>query len=143
MNQRRALAPIEINRSYGQELSSFQRGQISAYKAVGLSNSKIADKLNCGKTTVFNNLVQNPLRKDGNSQKRSGRPQSLNRIDKRNILRIIRTNPKITYQALKFTIEINVHINTLSRMFKNENIKNLIIKERSLLIAEVVVKRLT
>ena len=57
-------------------------------------------------------------------KKRSGRPQSLNRIDKRNILRIIRTNPKITYQALKFTIEINVHINTLSRMFKNENIKN-------------------
>ena len=67
MNQRRALAPIEINRNYGQELSSFQRGQISAYKAVGLSNSKITDKLNCDKTTVFNNLVQNPLRKNGNS----------------------------------------------------------------------------
>ena len=97
MNQYRTLTSIEINRSYDQELSLFQRDQISAYKAVGLSNSKIADKLNCDKTTVFNNLVQNPLRKNGNIQKRLDRSQSLNHINKRNILRIIRTNLKITY----------------------------------------------
>ena len=97
MNQYRTLTSIEINRSYDQELSLFQRDQISAYKVVGLSNSKIADKLNCDKTTIFNNLVQNPLCKNDNSQKRLDRSQSLNRIDKRNILRIIRTNLKITY----------------------------------------------
>ena len=39
--------------------------------------------------------------------------------------------------------DVNVHINILSRMFKNEDIKNWIIKERPLLTAEVVTKCLT
>ena len=82
MNQRKALAPIEINRSYGQELSPFQCGQISAYKAVGLSNSKIGEKLACGKSTVFNTLVQNPLRNEGKSLSRTGRPSALNCVQK-------------------------------------------------------------
>ena len=104
--------------------------------------SKISTQVNCGRTTVFNTLTQNPLRKEGNSLSRSGRPPILNRVQKRNILYIIRTNSKITYTALKSTTDVNVHINTLSRMFKNEDIKNWIIKKRSLLTTEVVTKHL-
>jgi hypothetical protein len=67
MNPCRALAPLEINRSYGNELSSYQRGQISAYKAVELINTQISKNLKCSKITVFDNLIKNPLRNDGKS----------------------------------------------------------------------------
>ena len=109
MNQRKALAPIEINRSYGQELSPFQRGQISAYKAVGLSNSKIGEKLACSKSTVFNTFVRNPLRNEGKSLPCTGRSSALNCVQKRNILCIICTNSKIIYAALKLEADVSVH----------------------------------
>ena len=109
MSQRRALAPLEINRSYGKELSPYQRGQISAYKAQGLTNQKISQILHCGESTISDTLVQNPLRNHGKSLPRSGRPQTLNRVQKRNILRIIRINPKITYQEIKSEVGISVH----------------------------------
>jgi transposase len=142
MNQRRALAPLEINRSYGQELSPYQRGQISAYKAVGLTNQQISENLHCGKTTVFDNLVKNPLRNNGHSLSRKGRPPALNRTQKRNILRVIRSNPKITYQALKLEVGVEVHRTTLYRMLKDEGITNWISKKRPLLTSEHAAKRL-
>ena len=142
MNQRKALAPIAINRSYGNELSSFQRGQISAYKAVGLSNAQIGVKVNCAKSTVFDTLVQNPLRNEGKSLPRAGRPPTLNRVEKRNILRIIRTDPKITYVALRLALGVPVSRSTLYRILKDEGITNWLAKKRPLLTAKVVAKRL-
>jgi transposase len=124
LNQRRALAPLEINRSYGQELSPYQRGQTSAYKAIGLKNQQISENLHYDKTTVFDNLVKNPLRNNGHSLSRKGRPPALNRTQKRNILRVIRSNPKITYQALKLEVGVEVRRTTLYRMLKDEGIIN-------------------
>ena len=109
MAQRKALAPLEINRSYGKELSPYQRGQISAYKAMGLTNQKISQNLQCNKATVFNTLVQNPLYNQDKSLPRSGRPQTLNKIQKRNILHLIRINSKVTYQEIKFEVDISVY----------------------------------
>ena len=86
--------------------------------------NKISVQVNCKRTTVFNILIQNSLRKKGNSLSRSGRFSILNRVQKRNILYIIRINLKIIYIVLKFVIDVNVYINILSRMFKNKNIKN-------------------
>jgi transposase len=142
MNPRRALAPLEINRSYGNELSPYQRGQISAYKAVGLTNTQISKNLKCGKTTVFDNLIKNPLRNDGKSLPRKGRPPSLNRVQKRNLLRIIRINPKITYRVLALEIGVDVCRTTLYRALKDEGITNWISKKRPLLTPQLAAKRL-
>ena len=109
MAQRKALASLEINRSYGKELSPYQRGQISAYKAMGLTNQKISQNLQCDKTTIFNTLIRNPLHNQDKSLPRSGRPQALNKVQKRNILRFIRINSKVTYQEIKFEIDISIY----------------------------------
>ena len=66
--------PININRSYGKELSPYQRSQILAYKAMGLINQQISKNLYYSKTTVFDTLIKNPLRNDGHSLPHKGRP---------------------------------------------------------------------
>jgi IS30 family transposase len=45
MAQREPLKAISSNRGYKEELSIWDRAQISAYKSVGLSNKEIASKL--------------------------------------------------------------------------------------------------
>ena len=57
MTQRKTLTSLEINRSYDKKLSLYQRGHISAYKAMGLTNQKISQNLQCNKTIIFNTLV--------------------------------------------------------------------------------------
>ena len=142
MPQREPLRAIDGNRGYKQELSIWQRAQISAYKAVGLSNEQIGGRVFCKPTTVQTTLRLNALREEGKTRPRSGRPPALSRVDRRNILRIVRRNPKITYAILKLEAGVTVHRNTIYRLLKEEGITNWLAKKRPLLTPEVVVKRL-
>ena len=65
----------------------------------------------------------------------------MSRIDKRNILRIVRSNPKITYDALKFEAGVKVHKANLYRLLKEEGITHWLAKKRPLLTPEVAAKR--
>ena len=124
MAQREPLKAISGNRGYNKELSVWDRAQISAYRAVGLSNEQIGGKIFCTSTTVSTTLQRNPLRNAGQTRPRSGRPPALSRVDKRNILRIIRRNPKITYVILKIQAGVTVHRNIIYKLFKEEDITN-------------------
>jgi transposase len=107
------LKAIDGNRGYKQELSVWDRAQISAFKAVGLTNEQISGRVFCARATVQSTLRLNALRNAGETRLRSGRPPALSRVDKRNILRIIRRNLKITYAILKLEAGVKVHHATL------------------------------
>jgi len=57
------------------------------------------------------------------------------------ILRIVRSNPKITYAVLKLEAGVKVYKSTLYRLLKEEGITNWLAKKRPLLTPEVVKKR--
>jgi transposase len=141
MAQRVPLGAITGNRGYNQELSVWDRAQISAYKAIGLSNEQIGGRVFCSPSTVQTTLRLNPLRNNGKTRPRSGRPSTLSRTDRRNILRIIRRNPKMTYAILKLEARVEVSRTTIYRLFKEKGITNWLAKKRSLLTPEVVAKR--
>jgi transposase len=124
MPQREPLRAIDGNRRYKQELSIWQRAQISAYKAVGLSNEQIDRHIFCKPKTVQTTLRLNALREGSKTCPHSGRPPALSRVDKRNILHIVRHNPKITYAILKLEAGVTVHRNTIYRLLKEEGITN-------------------
>jgi transposase len=124
MAQQEPLKAISGNRGYKQELSVWDRAQISAYKTVGLSNKEIAGKIDCTRKTVASTLRLNALRDEGQTLPRSGRPPALSRVDRRNILRIVRSNPKITYAILKIEAGVTVHHNTVYKLLKEEGISN-------------------
>jgi transposase len=142
MLRRQPLAPIDPNRALKKELSPWQRGQISAFRDIGLTNAQISKRTFCTPATVATTLRLNTLRNDGETRPRSGRPSALSRRDRRLILRIIRRNLKLTYAALKLEANATVHKNTLYRMLKDEDITNWLAKKRPLLTLEVVAKRL-
>jgi transposase len=142
MAQRTPLAPCDGNRGINKELKPTLRAQISMGRAVGLTHKQIGALTFLTPATVSTTLQRNPLRDDFKSLSRSGRPSALAKHDKRLILRIIRKNPKITYQVLKQEAGITVHKSTLYRMLKEEGIINWLAKKRPLLTPEVVKKRL-
>jgi transposase len=113
MPQREPLRPIDANRGIKKELRPTQRSQISAYKSVGLTNEQIGARIFCAPTTISYTLKQIAQRDDFKSLPRSGRPSALTRQDRRTILRIVRSNPKITYAVLKLEAGVKVHKSTL------------------------------
>jgi hypothetical protein len=52
MVQRQPLQPCDPNRGIKQELNPTLRAQISAYKAVGLTNKQIGARVFCALTTI-------------------------------------------------------------------------------------------
>jgi Transposase len=84
----------------------------------------------------------NALRDEGQTRPRSDRPPALSNLDRRNLLRIIRSNPKITYAILKVEAGVTVHRNTVYKLLKEEGISKWLAKKRPLLTPQVVTKRL-
>jgi transposase len=124
MPQRRPLEPIDANRTIKKELTPTQRARISAYKDVGLTNEQIGAKIFRAPTTIAYTLQQNSRRDDFKSLPRSGRPLALLKHERRTILRLVRSNPKITYGVLKQEAGVTVHKSTLYRLLKEEGITN-------------------
>ena len=61
MAQRMPLEAIDGNRGYKQELSIWDRAQISAFKAIGLTNEQIGGRVFCAPATVQSTLRLNAL----------------------------------------------------------------------------------
>ena len=98
--QRTPLGPRDLNRQYNKELTSYLRGSIATWSAVGLRPHAIKAKTFITPSIVKSTLLREPLRIEGKTRHRSGRPSILYPTDKRHILRIIRRNPKISYKDI-------------------------------------------
>jgi hypothetical protein len=98
--QRTPLGPRDLSRQYNKELTPYLRGSITTWSAVGLGPHAIAAKTFTTPSTVKSTLLREPLRIEGKTRSRSGRPPILSSIDKCHILRIIRRNPKLFYKDI-------------------------------------------
>lgn len=99
----------------GTELSDFEKGQIRAFKDLGLSNREIATRLTRS-PTVVDNFVK---KKDGyGKKKRSGGPPKLTARDKRSIVRAASNSTK-GVRRIRDECKPNVSKNTIWRAIKS------------------------
>ena len=131
---RRPLAPVNTNRPRGNELSPNTRGHICGMSLAGWSISKISDQLGIARSTVQYTLEQNPTRYDNESRPRAGRPSKISARSRALILRLIKTNPFITYGDIPLQARLNVHNSTILRMLKESGYGHWRAKERPQLL---------
>ena len=94
---RRPLGPIHPNRIQRKELTPCKRGQIVGVAKVGAKPTAIAKALKTTKSTVKTTLHRDPIRTNGVSLPRSGRPKIWTNGDVRRLVRCVQLHPKYTY----------------------------------------------
>jgi len=98
---RRPLGEISGNIPKRRELTPYERGQIIGAAKCGVKPSAICIELSLSRCTVRTTINSKPLRKNGESQPRSGRPRTYSERDERLLLRVVRQFPKCTYAQLR------------------------------------------
>ena len=141
-NTRAPLGEISGNRPKKNELTPIQRGFIEGAIKFGASFSKVAEIVDCGKTTVSDTLRLTSERCNGESKPRSGRPRKWDIGLERRILRIVRVYSKWTYRQIRESIDDTLSKETIYRILKKNNITNWIAKKRPFISPEVARKRL-
>ncbi len=119
---RRPLGEIDGKARRGIELSPFDRGQIIATRREGGSWNYIADKFKIARSTIRSTVSANPLRTQGHSLKRSGRPPKWNVRDERRILKYARANPKHTWAEIMTALALPFSKRTYQRIVKKHHI---------------------
>ena len=97
---RRVLGEISGNSRRGIELSPYARGEIVRSRNLGQAWKAIKDDFKNPLTTLQSIYYTNPLRNEGVSLLRSGRPRQYDARDERSILRYVRKNLKHTWTEL-------------------------------------------
>lgn len=115
---RTPLGPISGNRTYKQELTPAKRGQIVGRFLEGATATSIARDENLPRSTVRSTLQSTPLRKNQESNPRSGRPARITKREERAILRAIQAEPDITYKTLKRDLGLTYSRSTIYRCIK-------------------------
>ena len=92
---------LSSNRNKNDELSPEQRALVLGDVDAGMKKTDIAAKHNISRQAVYNTINRYNETGDLVSRPRAGRPQALNRAEKRAILRIVRRNPRCRYAALR------------------------------------------
>src|SRR5688572_22658450 len=82
---RTPMGVISSNIQKRKQLTPFQRGEISAAKKFGHKPAEIAKVLKRPDSTVRTTLKVNPLRNDGETRRRSGRPREYDERDVRKL----------------------------------------------------------
>ena len=95
---RAPLGEISGNKPKKIELTPVQRGFIEDAVQFSASFSKVAEIINCGKTTILDTLRLTSERHNGESKSRPSRPQKWDARLERRILRLVRLFSKWTYR---------------------------------------------
>jgi Transposase len=142
MPPRTPLGVISGNARKPIDLTPFQRGQISGKANAGQTAPEISKNLKIPDSTVRRTLTLQPQRPDRKSLPKSGRHRISAVLDVRNILRLVRATPKITYKKIRKELDITFLSDTLKRILERKGIKNWRCKRRPFLTPEVVYKLL-
>lgn len=143
MVPRTPLRPINSNRTKGSELSPYLRGQIYGQAQLGVSIAKIGQHFSLSKSTIQYTLDQEPLRTEGKSQIRVGRPSILSENDRAIIIQLIRNDPFILYKEIRERSGLTASDDTLLRMIKSSGYGHWKAKKRPYLKPEYTALRLT
>jgi transposase len=92
---------LSSNRNKNDELLPKQRALVLEDVDAGIKKTNIAARHNILRQAVYNTIKRYNETGALLSQSRAGRPQALNRAEKRAILRIVRRNPRCSYAALR------------------------------------------
>jgi transposase len=106
------------------ELSPHRRAMIEGMHLAKLSSREIARLMQIPNSTVRETIKRIPLRSNGQSLPRSGRPPKIDRAAERNILRYCRQNAKVTYAQIKRELALDCDHRTIARLLKKHGIKN-------------------
>ena len=139
---RKALGDLNVNRVRNSPLSPYARGIIIRHKLEGASNTTIAKASKLPKSTSDSTITLTPLREEGHSQPRSGRPPVYTDRDYRALLHYIRLFPKYTYQQVRDSCGVDFSDDTIRRHLDKHSIRNWRCKRRLYLTEAIVAKRL-
>lgn len=100
------------------------RNQIVTLHEEGLSNRRIANRLNIGVATVCRwvDRYRNNEFDAGRDRNRAGRPRALTAVDRRRLIRSSRANPFLTARQVRADTELRVSIPTVRRVLRSENL---------------------
>ena len=130
------LGELNPNRVPNTELSSYLRGKIERSHELGQGRTRISRSLEIPSSTVQYTLEQNPLRIDGESLPRAGRPKKYTEKDARRVVRFVRIHPKSTYREIKHNLHLYLSHDTFGRILADAGIKNWRAKQRPFLTPE-------
>lgn len=133
---------VSGNRRALDELSKEQRMAILATVAAGKSKTEVARQFGVSRPTVYNTIERFEHDHTTASRPRKGGLKVLTPGDERLLLRIVRREPKITYNALISESQLDVSRRTVQRMMERYHIKNWLAAKRPLLTPAVAKKRL-
>src|ERR1700733_4109482 len=141
-NLRQFGTEISGNRRRTQEFKPEQRAAICAAVAAGQSPTVVAKAFNCCRATIYNTLNRRANHENFESRPRVGRPKVLTPREERQILRLVRRFPKMSYRALVDLQGATVSKRTLQRILRIQRIRKWISKRRPKLTAEQARERL-
>jgi transposase len=129
--QRSFGTEISGNRGRSCELSPLARAGIIAKHEAGCTHKEIAQEFSCAKRTVIRTINRWKNHNTVTSLPRSGRPEVLNRAQKRAVVRFTRRLPKVEYIDLQKETETK-HVSraTLYRLLKKHSITKYRAKRR-------------
>jgi transposase len=136
MDPRTPLRPISSNNQRNHEYSPRRRAQIYGAARCGATPAQIARSNNLHPETVRATIQRIATTGSIKSAPRSGRPEVYSHYDERQILRIVRKNPKITYKDLRRETGLSFSDDTFYRILKDHGITNWICKKRPYLSEE-------
>ena len=142
MPLRTPLRSISGNERRFKDLTPYQRGLIIGKFECGLTPTEVAADLDIPVSTIRDTIKFHPERTDGQSKARFGRPRISTQVDVRNVLRLVRRLPKITYDGIRRELQLTFSNDTLKRILQRNGITNWRAKRRPALTSEVVQKRL-
>ena len=97
-----------------------------------MSIAKIGQHFSLSKSTIQYTLDQEPLRTEGKSQIRVGRPLILSENDRAIIIQLIRNDPFILYKEIRERSGLTASDDTLLRMIKSSGSKG-VVKDKAYL----------
>ena len=136
------MTPISSNRRRNHELSPQHRAQIYGAARYGVSVAEIANQENLPASTVKSVIKRVSLNGSTLSKPRNGRPKKYTDRSQRAIMRIIKSNPKITYAALLERLGSQFSKATIYRILKAHGVTNWRAKKRPLLTEQHAALRL-
>ena len=138
---RRPFGVISANIDRRKELSPYMRGRIVGQHDKGAIPAEISRELQVPDSTVRRTIFLDPLRDEGYSKPRCGRPEKYSERFKRNLIHFVRKEPKASMAKIRKHMGVKISNGTITRILAAVGIWHWKCKKRPYLI-EVAAKRL-
>lgn len=141
MNNSRALIPLSPNVRRNQELKPQDRSYIAALYYAGQKPAEIARLLNRPASTIYSVISRATSRHDFTTLPRSGRPKSTSDRANRQIIRLIQSDPFISYSSLQNKLNLSICRRTLYTIIQSSGYGKWQSQNRPKLTEEAALKR--